>query len=516
MDGKPGSRGARRPGKAVAVLDIGSSSLRMGIYQRGKEEVRRLELLDSPLRLGHEVFASGRISAETVRELCTALKGCSQVMKEYGVGEYRVLATTALREAENRAYVVDQIKIRNGLTVEVLENGEESAFIYSAMLRSPRLKNHSLLSYIGTGSVGAAVWEDGALTKACHLRLGFLKLSEMLSSLEDQTARFDRVLGQYVDAYFQRLSLRLSGGKFRRLLLTGREAETIASLCGAAKESGGYVLERERVEELFHRARTLSAEAAAQEFGLPQEAAGQLLPLLAIYLKMMEVAGTQRIEAPVLDMLDIVAAQMLVAEEKAFFDQTRSDGALACSRRLGSDNQTDGDHGERVRAFAVQIFDKTKKLHGIPGKRRLLLECAALLHELGYRFNAQNASQTTYDLVRQAYLFGLNEEETRLVAEIARCGDFHQALASPGFLSGKQRLLTDKLAAILILADALDESRRGKITELKVRLEDSRLVVTARGREDLLLEKWAFGECVPYFEEVFGIRPVFVAKSNLI
>ena len=85
-----------------------------------------------------------------------------------------------------------------------------------------------------------------------------------------------------------------------------------------------------------------------------------------------------------------------------------------------------------------------------------------------------------------------------------------------GFLSGKQRLLTDKLAAILILADALDESRRGKITELKVRLEDSRLVVTARGREDLLLEKWAFGECVPYFEEVFGIRPVFVAKSNLI
>ena len=58
------------------------------------------------------------------------------------------------------------------------------------------------------------------------------------------------------------------------MLLTGREAETIASLCGAAKESGGYVLERERVEELFHRARTLSAEAAAQEFGLPQEAAG--------------------------------------------------------------------------------------------------------------------------------------------------------------------------------------------------------------------------------------------------
>lgn len=57
---------------------------------------------------------------------------------------------------------------------------------------------------------------------------------------------------------------------------------------------------------------------------------------------------------------------------------------------------------------------------------------------------------------------------------------------------------------------------RGKITELKVRLEDSRLMITARGREELLLEKWAFDECVPYFEEVLGIHPVFVAKSNLL
>ena len=59
MDGKPGSRGARRPGKAVAVLDIGSSSLRMGIYQRGKEEVRRLELLDSPCVWGMKCSPAG-------------------------------------------------------------------------------------------------------------------------------------------------------------------------------------------------------------------------------------------------------------------------------------------------------------------------------------------------------------------------------------------------------------------------------------------------------------------------
>ena len=80
----------------------------------------------------------------------------------------------------------------------------------------------------------------------------------------------------------------------------------------------------------------------------------------------------------------------------------------------------------------------------------------------------------------------------------------------------KQRLLVDKLSAIVMLADALDESRKGKIAELKVRLEPERLVVSASGREEPLLEKWAFMECAPFFETVFGIRAEFVFKSNLL
>ena len=97
-----------------------------------------------------------------------------------------------------------------------------------------------------------------------------------------------------------------------------------------------------------------------------------------------------------------------------------------------------------------------------------------------------------------------------LTAEIIRFGD------ASGALTAKQQLLTNKLAALLLLADALDESRRGKIIDLKLRLEEEQLVVTARGREELLLERWAVEECAPYFEEVYGVRPVFVEKSNLL
>lgn len=214
--------------KAVGVLDIGSNYVRMGIYQAGKGGAQRLELLEHPLRIGHEVFTSGRISVETVRRLSEILRGYSQVMKEYGVTEYRAIATTALREARNRAYVVDQLKTQNNLVVEVLQNGEESALVYAALLGLPGVQAESMLAYIGTGSVGVAAWDGRTIQQTCNITIGFQKLGETLRSLEEQTAGFYKALEEYVETYFRRLTLRLGERRFGSLTLTGRNLEVIA------------------------------------------------------------------------------------------------------------------------------------------------------------------------------------------------------------------------------------------------------------------------------------------------
>ena len=173
-------------------------------------------------------------------------------------------------------------------------------------------------------------------------------------------------------------------------------------------------------------------------------------------------------------------------------------------------------HAERVREYAVLLFEKLKKLHGVSGKKRILLECAALLHEAGYGINAKNTSLAAYDLIKQSYFYGLDEAETALIAEIAQYGDLHRPSPGTLILSDKQKLLADKLAAILNLANTLDESRKGKIGEVKVRLEEERLVVTAKARAELLLEQWAFDDCASFFEDVFGIEPVLIVKSGLM
>ena len=263
--------------------------------------------------------------------------------------------------------------------------------------------------------------------------------------------------------------------------------------------------------------RTLNFSAAARELSLPEETAGQVLPMLAIYRKILSLTRAEEIVAPCMDLMDLLAAQLLMPARKQEFEAAQRNGALSCARRLASFRHADVSHAERTANYAVLLFDKLKKLHGISAKRRTLLECAALLHEIGENVNVKSAADAAYDLIRQSYIYGLSEEETVLTAEIARYAGGDGALRSPKQpLSEKQRLLVDKLAAILMLSNALDESHAGKVTELKLRLDEKTLTVTAQSDGEMLLEKWAFGECAPFFEDVFGIRPVLVNRSRLL
>ena len=131
-------------GKVAAVIDIGSSDVKMQISQVRNKEIIPLNTLEYPLKLGHEVFNYGKISFECLRELSHILTGYSNVMKEYGVDQYKVVGTTALREAQNKEFIQDQLLIQNDMIVEIYDDNQEKSLIYSAITKA--LKHMELFS----------------------------------------------------------------------------------------------------------------------------------------------------------------------------------------------------------------------------------------------------------------------------------------------------------------------------------------------------------------------------------
>ena len=85
----------------AAVIDIGSGELRLKTAQFSKTRIKYLESLTYPLSLGRDTFNTGKIGFDKVEKACDIICNFMIIIREYGITNIRVVATTAVREATN-------------------------------------------------------------------------------------------------------------------------------------------------------------------------------------------------------------------------------------------------------------------------------------------------------------------------------------------------------------------------------------------------------------------------------
>ena len=117
-----------------------------------------LEEASRGVLLGRDTFTAGRIGATTVDASVRALNAFRRMMDDYGVTRVRAVATSAVREAANADAFLDRIRVRTGITLEVIDGSEESRLTYLAVrdglaghaaLKAPS----ALLVEVGGGSL---------------------------------------------------------------------------------------------------------------------------------------------------------------------------------------------------------------------------------------------------------------------------------------------------------------------------------------------------------------------------
>ncbi len=179
----------------------------------------------------------------------------------------------------------------------------------------------------------------------------------------------------------------------------------------------------------------------------------------------------------------------------------------------------DSAHRDFVTRFSLQLFDQLRPIHRLGQHERLLLEIASRIDDIGNFINQRGHYRHSAYIMEANPLIGLSDKDNRIIAEVAR---YHSA-ESPDISQAHYRHLDDeiqmpvaKLAAILRLVDALDDSRLQKISNIKLKLVgDSRLIIKATANDDLVLEKWSFSKKSQLFKDVYGIEPVLTERSDL-
>jgi len=174
---------------------------------------------------------------------------------------------------------------------------------------------------------------------------------------------------------------------------------------------------------------------------------------------------------------------------------------------LGRKFNFDEPHAMHVAELCSKLFQQLREEHQLPPRYEVILQVAALLHEIGLFVSNRSYHKHSLYLIRNSELFGLGKKDLLLAALVAR---YHRR-ASPqptheGYatLDRDERVAVAKMAAILRIADALDESRSQRIHEIVLQRDGDRMVVSVPMVEDLSLENLALKQSGLLFEETFG------------
>lgn len=510
--------------KTVAIIDIGSNFVKMIVCEQKANHMHQLDTLKKPLRLGHEVFSSGMISFESLKELCEILKGYQAVMEEYAVGNYAVIATSAMREAKNRDFVLDQIKVKTGITVNICDDSQEKSMIYYAVIRdlagdlNGQAENKkTLIAHTGTGSIGLCIHENDVISYAQNIPMGSLKIHDMLGDIVATNHAFYNAVEEYLDVVFANIIMPSPNKTIDNLVLAGTEMDLMAKLCDAKLENSVYRISGESIKELFHTVRKTSLEQLSLKHHISEDRAEMFYSSLSIFCRLINLTQAEQILVPQVELADAFLQKMLFKNWTAEYDTYMEKSAIACAKTFATRYCCNANHYNTVANFSVKLFDRLNRLHGLTHTHRTILQIASILHDCGYFINSKGGRSS--HIIRNLDICGLSYDDVEVAALISNFNETYEPdfdkTEYPDFTK-EQLLLCSKLTAIFRLSNSLDKSKKQKLKDIRVKLREDEIVISGVCDENLDLEKWAFRRCSPYFKDVLGIQPVLQIKSTMI
>jgi exopolyphosphatase/guanosine-5'-triphosphate,3'-diphosphate pyrophosphatase len=495
----------------AAAIDVGSNAIRLLAAElTGPTEMAVLAEERVAVRLGHDVFVTGRLAARAMDAAVEAIAGFRARLEALGIARYRAVATSAVRESRNGAMFVERLREDAGVELEVITGAEEARLVYVAIRSRVALGRRKwILVDLGGGSVEVSLADaTGILWSESHT-MGSVRLLEELSVSGDEPGRFQRLLREY--AATLRIPTLARQWNPAGVIATGGNIEALARLAGTAPVAGRPgSLTVEELQGAIQMLSRLSYRQRVDGLGLRPDRADVIVPAALVYERVAALSGADRITVPGVGLkdgalIDLVEDLTTHQEHEDRKDRRAMEGALSLGRRYLFDEA----HAAHVARLAGSLFDQLAPLHRMGAAERRVLLAAAVLHDVGIFVGHKKHHKHSLYLISQSEIPEFTPRETELIANLARYhrkgvpAAHHEAFTR---LPAEDRDRVVKLASLLRIADALDREHLQAVTGVRARIARSRLTLELEGSGDLLLERWALRAKANLFTDTFGLE----------
>ncbi len=499
----------------LAAIDIGTNSVHLVVARAIAPD--RFEILareKDMVRLGSGGGEMKRLADDAVDRAVAALARHRAIAEAHGAS-VRAVATSAVREAENRHVFLRRAAVEAGVRVEVISGFEEARLIYLGVLQAlPVYDRRTLVVDIGGGSTEVVLGEQEEAVVARSLKLGAIRLTDRFFA--DDVVKKGAVTKcrRHVQAVVAPLEREID--RFDLAVASSGTAMSVAAMALAARGAEPV----QSLDQVVISAEEVSAVVDAL-VGAPTVRDRRRIPGLDPTRADIVVAG-----AIVLD--EVLAA--FGAAEVMLSTAALREGVLADTYRrthggslhhlrdirrrgvlhLAELTDDDPEHSSRAAHIALQLFDQLAAWHGLDDGHREYLEAAALLSNVGLFISHAGHHKHSYYVIRNSeHLTGFTDAEIEVIAQVARYHRKsapkakHEAFAA---LEGVDQAVVRTLAGLLRVAIGLDRAHRGSVAAIHCSEDDDglRIEVEPSPGSDTSVEVWSADERKGLLEEVLG------------
>jgi len=496
--------------QTIAAIDVGSNAVRLVVGRLGyAEKVETLDNIRLPLRLGQDAFSQGQIGEQTAQQLLDAFIHFRKVADDYGVQHIRAVATSALREAKNSDILRDRIARRTGIDIQIIRWEEEARLIHLAVASAVNLKGkYALLVDIGGGSVEVTISKGSNILSTESYNMGTVRLLQKLAR-KPSNVPFAELVCEYAAAIKRRIHREIGSDKIDLCVGTGGNIEEMGVLRKKLfHRESEHEITLPELEKLIRMLSAMTVKDRMRKLKLKPDRADVILPASIVLRVIAQEARIKEVKIPHVGLKDGILLDLARSLSKIPQPVPREQ-VWTSALRLGEKYQFDAEHGKLVACLAGSLFDQTQPLHNLDPEDKLLLEVAALLHDIGYFISALNHERHGYYVLQANPLIGLTEREQAIVANVTRYHRKSMPTAQDEnlrVLNSADRLVVIKLAALLRLADAMDVTHTGRVRGVEVRLSRKKCCLRLHGENGLSLEHWALAKRRSMFQDVFGLK----------
>lgn len=497
----------------LGAIDAGSNAIRVVVAELTADlELNRIEAERVPIRLGRGAFTRGELDDRTVEEAVGAFVHFRELFDRHGVEVYRAVATSAVRAADNRDVLLHRLYHEAGIELEVIEGDEEARLVRKAVVHAFRdgAPPRCVLD-LGGGSLEVNL-RDGQVWRGYSLPIGTVRLLESFGLAGAHGDAESGMVRRYAASVIhQVLPARPNGsGDLGVAAVCGGNADAIAKIVG----DGDPVrpsFELAALEKALPEILGADVETRMSRYGVRRDRAEVIGVAALVLATAARQLGLTTLIAPGVGIREAV---LLELAEAAASEKARSEGAidkalLTAARTFANRVDHDTTHGEQVRKVSRSLFQQLRDVHQLPDELGIVLELAALLHDVGEVVNTRGHHKHSEYMIRWGRIPGLEGTQREMVALLARIhrkptADVRRVIADAA-LPKDRRGQVRKLAAILRLADGLDSGHRQRVDAvLASRVgDDVVLDLTTRdgaGKDDAALVRKA-----DLFQEEFGV-----------